>query len=174
MNWWSETWCKVLPLDEQKKRPGLFLHGPSNSGKSYFIEEVLLNGIEEDCRYRPIPTEGRFGWSCINPKVHVVGICDEVDIGQILQNKADSIFKQALTGAVFPCDKKHMDPLKVTLDIPLIFISQKRWKGNATDPTHKAIRNRLVFVKVRGKIYKSALRDRLGEDDYDCSSDEDC
>jgi hypothetical protein len=170
--WFHEAWVVPLEPDEKRKRPPLFLFGPSNSGKSTFIEDVLLKDIPEICRYRPLINESRFGWSSFNPKVHAVGICDEVDIDTIISCKNDSVFKQAVTGDVFPSDKKHCDPLKMKIEIPLIFISQTKWKGDMKKAGHKAIRNRLHFVKARGVVYKSALKERLGEDDFDCSSDD--
>lgn len=115
-DWVNEGWFH--------KRKQLFLWGASDSGKTTFIREFLLQGIDDDSIFIPtkVPCSAasRFSWSQYEPYKHVVMMLDEFDCNTVDTNA----FKLVCEGEAMCSDVKHHNSKKLYLRIPQIYISQ--------------------------------------------------
>ena len=125
IEWWND-WA-VNGYSHKKKQ--LYLWGPSNSGKTTFVNRLLarcINDLEEtdehayECQiYTPIPNEKRFAWQEFDSKIYNVVFIDEFDLNEY--NVSD--LKKALAGESFVANRKGISPKKILVQMPTILVS---------------------------------------------------
>ena len=125
LDWWND-WT-VNGFKHKKKQ--LYLWGPSNSGKTTFINNLLarcINGVDETDEhayesqvFTPIPNEKRFAWQEFDSKQYNVVFIDEFDIHEY--NVSD--LKKALAGETFVANRKGLSPKKIVVQMPTILVS---------------------------------------------------
>jgi hypothetical protein len=123
--WWND-WS-VNGHSHKKKQ--LYLFGPSNVGKTSFINRLVRDAIEhegeisineiENQVFRPAPNEHRFAWQSFDHKKHNLIIIDEFQIDEY--NTSD--MKRALAGESFVANSKYGSQKTITPQIPVILIS---------------------------------------------------
>jgi hypothetical protein len=147
----------------QSKKLQLFLWGEkSNTGKTFFVEQVILrhsdeeNKIPDELICRPHRKSTRFGWECVNRDQLLIYInefrLEDYDI---------NVLKQMLEGDFATCEqkgKKSGPPIR--LKVPAIFVSNFDLPdyirvGNNRKETTVNLRARFLFVKIPddAKIY---------------------
>lgn len=123
--WWND-W--VINGHSHKKKQ-LYLFGPSNVGKTSFINRLLRDAIEqhgeisdieiENQVFSPAPNEQRFAWQSFEPKKHNIIIIDEFHIDEFNIND----LKRALAGESFVVNSKYGEQKTISPKIPFILIS---------------------------------------------------
>jgi hypothetical protein len=89
---WYNGWCNALSQNCYRlKAPQLYLWGDFNTGKTSFIDTILLRGIHPCHMYRPNQSaKGKnnsdFNWSGFDPKKHLIVVRDEFDLLAYDQN----------------------------------------------------------------------------------------
>ena len=160
LNWWND-W--ILHGYQHKKRQ-LYLWGPSDTGKTTFIFNMLKQSFQEKaaaaaaqqqkqislaqnqqqreplCVLLPMRNEARYAWQQFNANVHKCVLIDDFDMDEYNASQ----FKKALAGEPIILNRKHMDPIKITIQVPIILIS------NYPPPTYL---NRLCYAGITERLH---------------------
>ena len=129
---WFNDWVENKWTHKKKQ---LYLWGPANSGKTYFINK-LVEGLNNEI-YEPIPNTDRFAYQEFNSDIHKIMIIDEFNI----KNFNFEMLKKALAGERFTSDSKGGKPKKLTIQCPAIMIS-----NIAPDVTMPGFQERIKIV----------------------------
>jgi hypothetical protein len=151
ISWWND-W---IDNGWKPKKKQLFIMGEkSNTGKTFFVEQVLLrhsdpsNLIPDELICRPHRSSFRFGWEASCPE-HLVIYVNEFK----LENYDMNILKQMLEGDFTTGEqkcKKNSQPVR--LKIPAIFVSNNDipnfiGKSNNREST-APLKERFKFVHI--------------------------
>jgi hypothetical protein len=158
ISWWND-W---IDNGWKPKKKQLFILGEkSNTGKTFFVEQVLLrhsdpsNMIPDELICRPHRSSFRFGWEAVCPE-HIVIYLNEFK----LENYDMNILKQMLEGDFTTGEQKcKKNSPSIRLKIPAIFVSNNDipnfiGKSNNREST-EPLRERFKFVRIpsNAKIY---------------------
>lgn len=129
-------WWNSFIKSSGYKRQQLYLWGPSNVGKSSFIERLIG---KVNMPYVFYPDAGNFSFGDFDPAFHQVVLFEEFSLG-----KYDiSLLKRLLEGRVFAASVKGSVPKYIKFTGPVIFVSN--FGLNCED---QALINRLLFVNA--------------------------
>lgn len=146
MNWtmdvcvWWNTWYDRFKL----KRPALYLYGPSNCGKSTFIERII--GLD-NMPYVFLPDVGKFFMQSFEVNYHRVILFEEFEY----KFAVTSLLKRLLEGRAYAYPVKCGIAKLITFKGPIIFVS------NANDVNDDALCNRLLFVSANTPYWEAPL-----------------
>lgn len=121
IDWWND-WVRN---GWHHKKKQLYLHGPPNTGKTYFIDHLLQRTIGDSFNmqvFTPAPSEHKFAWADFEPNVHNVLKIDEFNLNEFNVNE----LKKAMEGQEFTINRKFQKSKRVHLRMPMIFISNLR------------------------------------------------
>ena len=144
-----EWWNKWAEEPWYHKKPQLYLHGPSNSGKTTFVLNVLLRGIPQECIFMPV-VRSKYAWSEYDERVHRVVLVDCFELGNVRDQAA---WRMAMAGESFPCsvraDRLTMRAAgtkTVQIKAPMLFVSNDKISPNHAYFAN--IMNRVVYVNT--------------------------
>lgn len=150
VDWWNE-WINE---PYQHKRKQLYLHGPSNVGKTTFIRNLLKNcmafnepvedidDLLEDYIFCPTPNEPKYAYEDYQPDVHQICLIDEFDIKEY--RPCD--LKKFLAGESLKCNRKNLKAVKVKHCKPVIMISNLSPPSESDNVNYTGIITRLRIV----------------------------
>jgi hypothetical protein len=102
----------------QYKKPQLYLWGPPSTGKSTFIQQVLL--AQYGCQvYTMLSSDAKYAWECFDSHVHKLVLMDEFDIRDFDRNQ----LKLALAGDRIMVPTKYKDAQLKQIRTPIVMIS---------------------------------------------------
>lgn len=163
IDWWNE----FATNGHEHKKKQLYLWGPSNTGKSHFINTLLKACIPVDEAealadprayekhiFRPTPNDTRFAYEEYDERVHSVMLINEFDPDEY--NLSD--LKKALEGDSFVIGCKHTSSRRIRIEMPIIFISNMELPDESRNENKKYIgmKSRFNIVDTKyGKRYKN-------------------
>lgn len=161
LNWWND-WAEK---GYKHKKKQLYLYGPSNTGKTTFINDLLRNGIihnkeeneldESEIEiqiYRPTPSEPKYAWQSFDKSRYNIMVIDEFYIDEY--NIAD--MKRALAGEVFVSNTKFGESKNIQLQIPSILISNLApppTNNNQTSNKYQGFSERLEIINANEQLF---------------------
>lgn len=122
----------------QFKQKHLYLHGPSNTGKSTFIKESILNGLSKNIVWHFPVSEGKFAYESFKVGQHKLVYVDEMEWKDV--NKG--MWKAAAGGSRFKCCIKGSVGIDKIMEVPWIILS------NDAPPNDAGILERLHVIKL--------------------------
>ena len=143
IDWWND-W---IVNGYFHKKCQLYLWGPSNTGKTTFMQELFNNCIKsqneyEQHVYRPAANEKRYAWQQFNSNTDCVVFIDEFDIKEFNVSQ----LKKALAGEPIIVNKKGLEPSKITIRIPFVLISNHEPPSYREQVKYSGIKERLKVV----------------------------
>jgi hypothetical protein len=141
INWWND-WI-INGWHPKKKQ--LYLYGPSNSGKSTLIDNILKESMGPNYHvnlFEPTPNDRSFAYQNFDSLTHKVAKCDEFDIKEYCV----SDIKKALEGAQFTVNRKGISAHQIAIKIPFILISNLEPPSDTIKPQYRGIKERLHCV----------------------------
>lgn len=148
--WWNKR------INSQKiKQKQLYLYGPSNVGKSTFIERIIGKSRVNVFQ----PGVGKFFMQDFNPLVHTVILFEEFEIQYHLVGK----LKRLLEGRKDVYSVKCESDKEICFKGPIIFISNDECVHD------QALRNRLLFVSAQTPFWE-AVQTVLPKEENDANS----
>ena len=167
ISWWND-WA-VNGFHEKKKQ--LYLWGPSNTGKTRFIRQILSRGIQvrnqqqntnrdqqpqatcdryayEQHIFSPTPHDFKYSWQEFDPRVHSVMKIDEFCINEYNVND----FKKALEGESIVSNNKGVSARRTRLQMPMIVISNHDLpdESKPENAKYKGLHSRFIKINTNG------------------------
>lgn len=170
IEWWND-W---IENGFRPKKKQLYLWGPSNTGKSHLIKQILRQCVPvtpalapdilagtnnneyayEDHVFRPTPHDERFAWESFDDKKFSVMVIDEFDIRDYNIND----LKKILEGEPVIAGQKGASSRRIRLQMPMIFISNLELP-NETDPKnarYTGLQSRFKIVRTHdGSVFQN-------------------
>lgn len=131
-HWWNDWMLEGW----KHKKAQLFLHGPSNTGKSQLIRDLVGDGIHI---YQPSPNSN-FAWEDFDHRIHKVVVMEEFD--SKLFNMSE--WKQIVEGSTTKVNVKGKKGKYIKVQCPIIMISNL----NVPDVIGFRERCKIVFADV--------------------------
>lgn len=157
---WFNDW--VINGYRHKKKQ-LYLWGPSNTGKSTFINTLIelslkisaqetienINEDEFDLNYedqimRPTPNDKCFAWQSYNEKQHNLVVIEEFHVSEYCV--AD--MKKLLAGETFVANVKNGRSRKIKLQMPMVLISNFDPPSESSSIEYRGVVERLNVIKA--------------------------
>lgn len=162
-NWTMDvaTWWNNILTKYSVKNKQLYLYGPSNVGKSSYIERIIGRSM---MKYVYFPGVGKFFMQGYRPGFHKVILFEEFDI----KYHVPSMLKRLLEGRRFAYPVKGLCDVEFVHRGPIIFVSNYMF-----DDMDDALKNRFLFVSATTPFWEAleALVPKEEVDGY-CSDDE--
>jgi GTPase SAR1 family protein len=132
LNWWND-W---IMNGYKQKKPHLYLWGPSNTGKTTFVMNMLNQSFAFKSKttttltartyldvqqfiFIPAVNERRFAWQQFDPNIHKCILIDEFNLNEY---NAKQLIK-VLNGETIFMNSKHMSNKIICVQVPVIIIS---------------------------------------------------
>jgi len=120
---WYNSWC--APSVDAFKKPHLYLWGKPDYGKTVFIRELLLRGVDKKSIFIPCFAGNRRGylndrsWKELNYGIHCLVLKDQFSIDTNFNNG----FKSLLQGTETKYQAKHKHHEHVKANVPMFFLT---------------------------------------------------
>lgn len=153
-NWWNESISKFVV-----KRKQLYLFGPSNTGKSSWVEKMIGRSM---MKFVYFPGVGKFFMQGYRPGFHKVILFEEFDY----KYHCSSMLKRLLEGRSYSYPVKGQMDVDICHKGPIIFVSNYDFPD-----MDEALRNRLFFVSAPEAFWSSleaiVPKEEGEEDDFE-------
>ena len=147
---WFNSWIES-GIDRKFKLPQLYLFGPSNSGKTTFVNEVLFRGIPKDVIFKPIQSKNIFSWAEFRHDVHAIVNMNEFNIYDHNQD----FLKNVMEGNDQPLPQKHKKAKMIGKLMPMIFTSNYPLPDNV----NAGMRERFMVVDTSATCWGYTPKD---------------
>lgn len=136
------VWFNKAIKNTDYKFKQLYLYGPSNEGKSTYIESIIG---KQNMKYVYYPSNGNFAFAGLDVRVHKLILFEEFKI----YDYDRSMLKRLLEGRIFAAPIKCLPDRLIKFTGPIIIVT------NCTDSLNDlSIRNRLYFVEANEAHYE--------------------
>ena len=147
IEWWNQRVIDASNGAPTHKAKQLYIVGPSNTGKTLFVDAFLTALVPKWNMWKPVlKSSNKFPWQSFDAKRHQALVLHEFDLGRI-GDAGD--WKQALAGEEFAITQKFKGDRNIKPAIPMIFTSNTKMR-NSPEFT-----NRLLIVSTaKGRTYQ--------------------